>query len=123
MPVITPEIYVIQLILTFLSAVAASSGFWLYLDKKRASKERKNPQNRLLLGLAHDRILTLGMQYIKRGSITQDEYENLHDYLYDPYKEMEGNGSANRIMCEIEKLPIREGKISNKESECNETAK
>lgn len=29
----------------------------------------------MLIGLAHDRIVYLGMSYIDRGWITQDEYE------------------------------------------------
>ena len=66
----------------------------------------------MLLGLGHDRIVYLGMQYIDRGYITQDEYENLYEYLYIPYKKLGGNGSAQRIMNEIEKLEIR--KTSNK---------
>ena len=47
------------------------------------------------------------MHYVDRGFITQDEYENLHDYLYVPYEKMGGNGSAKRVMAEVEKLPIR----------------
>lgn len=61
----------------------------------------------MLVGLAHDRIIFLGMQYIERGWITQDEYENLHEYLYKPYEQMGGNGSAKRIMTEVDTLPIR----------------
>ena len=61
----------------------------------------------VLIGLAHDRIIYLGMNFIKRGYITKDEYENLHDYLYVPYKEMGGNGSAERVMDEVKKLEIR----------------
>ena len=61
----------------------------------------------MLIGLAHDRILFLGMQYVSRGFITQDEYENLHDYLYTPYEKLGGNGSAKRVMAEVEKLPIK----------------
>ena len=38
--------------------------------------------------------------------ITQDEYENLYEYLYSPYIKMGGNGSAKRVMQEVEKLPI-----------------
>lgn len=60
----------------------------------------------MLIGLGHDRIIYLGMQYIKRGEITQGEYENLHKYLYEPYKKMGGNGSAERIMREVDKLKI-----------------
>ena len=49
----------------------------------------------------------LGMVYIERGYVTQDEYENLQVYLYEPYEEMGGNGSARRVMEEVRKLPIR----------------
>ena len=61
----------------------------------------------MLIGLAHDRVLCLGMKYIERGYITQDEYENLYEYLYKPYEKLGGNGSAKRIMKEVEKLPIK----------------
>lgn len=49
----------------------------------------------------------LGMRYIDRGWITQDEYENLNTYLYEPYMKLGGNGSALRVMQEVNKLPIR----------------
>lgn len=60
----------------------------------------------MLIGLGHDRIMSLGMKYIERGWISKDEYENLHQYLYAPYQKMGGNGSATRIMKEIDKLEI-----------------
>ena len=63
----------------------------------------------MLVGLAHDRILCLGMLYIERGYVTRDEYENLYEYLYRPYLKMGGNGSAKRIMQEVDRLPIRTG--------------
>ena len=34
------------------------------------------------------------------------EKTSLYEYLYKPYEKMGGNGSAKRIMKEIEKLPI-----------------
>ena len=43
---------------------------------------------------------------LMRGYITQDEYENLHEYLYKPYAALGGNGTAKRIMAEVEKLPL-----------------
>lgn len=60
----------------------------------------------MLVGLAHDRIVHLGMVYVDRGYITQDEYENLNDYLYVPYEKMGGNGSAKRVMEEVRRLPM-----------------
>lgn len=91
-------------VLTIICAVIASSGFWLFIQKKLDGKDAKS---QLLLGLAHDRITFLGMKYIDQGYISSDEYENLYDYLYVPYEKMGGNGSAKRIMEEVKKLPIR----------------
>ena len=92
-----------QIIITVFSSVLASSGLWAYLAKRSESKDVKTE---MLIGLAHDRIMYLGMYYIERGWITQDEYENLYEYLYKPYEKMGGNGSAKRVMKEVDNLPI-----------------
>ena len=92
-----------QIIITIVSSVLASSAFWAFITKRL---DKKDVRNKMLVGLAHDRIMYLGMIYIERGWITQDEYENLHDYLYVPYEKMGGNGSAKRVMEEVDKLPI-----------------
>lgn len=94
----------VSTLFTILASIVASSGFWAFLQKKLESKDVKV---KMLVGLAHDRIIYLGMQYIVRGDITHDEYENLYDYLYIPYKQMGGNGSAEKIMNEVQKLPVR----------------
>lgn len=67
----------------------------------------------------HYRIVYLGMLYIERGCITQEEYENLKVYLFEPYEKLGGNGSAKRIMQEVDKLPIHKF-IQNKEDEHDE---
>lgn len=94
----------IQMIVTIVCSVIASSGFWAYIQKIR---DKKDDKTALLIGLAHDRIVYLGMKYVEQRYITQDEYENLNDYLYKPYKKLGGNGSGDRIMQEVNKLPIR----------------
>lgn len=94
----------VQMIVTVVCSVVASSGFWAFMQN-RASK--KDANTKLLIGLAHDRICYLGVKYIERGYITQDEYENLNDYLYVPYHERGGNGSAQRVMETVKKLPFR----------------
>lgn len=93
----------IEMFAGIVCAVLASTGLWSYLQKR---SDRKDVKTRMLIGLAHDRIISLGMQYIERGWITQDEYENLNEYLYKPYEEMGGNGSAKRVMNGVDKLPI-----------------
>lgn len=92
-----------QVALTILGSVLASSGIWSMISKWT---ERKDIRTKMLLGLAHDRIMSLCMEYISRGEITQSEDENLRKYLYEPYKKMGGNGSADRIMKEVDKLKI-----------------
>lgn len=93
-----------QILITVFSSVLASSGLWTYISKKL---EKKDVKTQMLIGLGHDRIIFLGMTYLERGWISQDEYENIHDYLYVPYKLMGGNGSAERVMKEVDKLPIK----------------
>lgn len=102
-----------QIVVTIIGSVLASSGLWTYVTKRL---EKKDVRTRVLIGLGHDRILYLGMNYIERGWITKDEYENLYDYLYMPYKEMGGNGSAERIMNEVMKLEIRNTPPAQKEA-------
>ena len=94
----------LHILLTIIGSVVASSGFWAFIQ---ARGNRTNTQIKLLIGLAHDRIVYLGMNYIERGYITRDEYENLHDYLYVPYHDLGGNGTAGRVMEQVDRLPIR----------------
>ncbi len=95
---------IIQIIVTVFCSVIASSGLWAFIAKK---SDHKDSKTKMLIGLGHDRILALGMEYIERGYITYDEHENLFKYLYSPYHELGGNGSADRIMKEIENIPIK----------------
>lgn len=93
----------LQTVITVVCSVLASSGFWTWLQARR---EKKDAKTKMLLGLGHDRIVMLSMQYIERGWITQDEYEDLNKYLYLPYIEMGGNGTAERLMKAVKDLPI-----------------
>ena len=93
-----------QVLTSVLIALISSTGLWSYIANYRNKHDAKT---RLLIGLAHDRIIYLGTTYIERGYITPDEYENLHDYLYAPYAENGGNGSAKRVMEQVKALPIK----------------
>lgn len=88
-------------------AVAAigSTGLWTYVGKRA---EKKSANHKVLTALAHDRIVEKCNIFLSRGYITPDEFENLRDYLYASYVEMGGNGTAKRLMEEVEKLPVRE---------------
>ena len=98
------EPWVQQIVVPLAVAVLTSSGLWALVSKRA---DKNNAERKMLVGLAHDRIIHLGMTYIQRGEVTQDEYENLNDYLYAPYEKMGGNGCAKRVMEEVRRLPIR----------------
>lgn len=105
-----------QMIITIICSVLASSGFWVYLQRQF---DKKDVKSEMLIGLAHDRILELGMRYLERGDwITQDEYDNLHKYLYEPYVKLGGNGTAKKIMCEIDKLRITRSVFPGEKKSC-----
>ena len=93
----------VPLAITSVVSIVASSGFWTYLQQRDKSKESTT---RLLMGVAYDKITTLGIAYIERGWVTTDEYDDLNKYFFLPYKELGGNGTAERIMHQVRRLPM-----------------
>lgn len=94
----------VDVLVTVFVTVLASNGFWAVLQKKF---DRNSTEKKLLVGLAHDRIVYVGEGFIARGWITYDEYEDFMKYLYIPYTEYGGNGLAERISDEVKKLPLK----------------
>lgn len=99
----------VELLITVIATLLASSGFWAYISTRY---HKKNNSNKMLLGLGHDRITYLCEKYIDQGWISTDEYENLNDYLFEPYQKMGGNGSAKRLMAIVENLPTKDVKYT-----------
>lgn len=58
------------------------------------------------LGALYDRAKFLGENYLKRGWWTLDEYEDYKKYIFQPYHEAGGDGTIDKIMIELEKMPI-----------------
>lgn len=89
--------------LSVFGSVTASSGFWILVNK---FADRKSANTKLLLGLARDRIIFLGVKFIERGSVTRDEYDDYLEYLVEPYFKFGGNGLAEKIVGDVRQLPI-----------------
>lgn len=107
----------LKTILIIIGAVLASSGFWSWVMSR---KNKDTAERRLLKGLAHDRILYLGNKYLQRGNwITADEFENLNEYLYSPYRDCGGNGTAEKIISDVKcKLTIVKDPPADYKSPC-----
>jgi len=95
----------LTILFTFLTTMAASSGFWIYMSKRT---ERRGVENVLLISLTRDRIISLGVYYIERGWIGEAEFNDLYDGLYLPYKNIGGDGSAQKVMDIVRHLPLRQ---------------
>lgn len=93
----------IELAVTVICAVFASNGFWSLMQK---FSEKKDAKFQMLLGLGHDRIKYLCEHYLEQGWISTSDYEDLYNYLYVPYRAMGGNGTAEKLMDQVKKLPV-----------------
>lgn len=90
------------------ASIMASGGFWAFLQAKVASaKKQSAATEKVLLGVAHELIMTRAKDYIARGWITTDEYEDLYKYLIEPYRDLGGNGIIENLIRQINNLPIK----------------
>ena len=97
-----------QIAITIFSSVMVSSGFWTFIQRKSSFTDAKT---KLLLGIAHDRLVDQGLAFIKRGWISKEEYQDFQRYLYTPYLSLGGNGLVERLMTDVQKLPIKDSTI------------
>ena len=97
-----------DIIITLLVAVFASTGFWSFLQAWINNRSKsKTSEQKLILGLAFIEIVKKCESYIQRGWIEAEEYKELNHYLFEPYQQMGGDGTAQRLIKEVEKLPIK----------------
>lgn len=91
-----------ELLVTIAVSIFGSTGFWslvqAWISKHSAERE-------MLLGLAYREIKEECGIYIARGWVEFEELEDLYKYLYMPYKRLGGNGTGEKLMQEVDKLP------------------
>lgn len=56
-------------------------------------------------GLGHDRLIWMCKRYINEGEISVEDYDELKNYLYEPYKDLGGNGTGEEYFKLVEELP------------------
>ena len=64
-----------NILVTILCALLASAGFWGLVTKL---VDKKSAKSKMILGLGYNAIRAACMEYIDRGNITQNEYEDLY---------------------------------------------
>ena len=92
-----------QIVVAVILAVLGSNGLWAFIQSRSTAKSARD---RMLLGIGHAEIFRTAEKYIRRGGITTDELEDLEKYLYKPYAELGGNGTAAAIVEKCKQLPI-----------------
>lgn len=95
-----------DLIVAIIVAVFASSGFWAFvLHVYQRHEKKESVEDKAIRALLHDRVFDITKCIIARGNVTAEEYDNLK-YLYEPYIEMGGNGTCQKLKAEVDKLPM-----------------
>lgn len=92
----------VGVIFAIAAAIFGSGGIWTFIQ---FAIKKKTSSYKMILGLGFERLSTKCKYYIDQGHISVDEYEDLVQYLYEPYKKMGGNGTAEALMNKVANLP------------------
>ena len=97
----------IENIITIVAAVIGSGGFWALVSSKLQEKARKkSSEAKLIMGISYSKIIQLCEKHLAAGWIKTDDLHELEHYLYEPYKALGGNGTAEALMKQVKELPI-----------------
>lgn len=94
----------VRVIIIITGSILGSGGLWAFLQNRDT---KRSASTRLMMGLAYAELVRRGQEYMDRGSITRDELEDYLKYFYAPYKDLGGNGVAERYMHGVTQLPVR----------------
>lgn len=96
-----------EIIIAIVVAIFGSTGFWSWLQNRN---RKKSAEARLLMGIAYSEIINRCNVYLERGYLETNEFHELEHYLYKPYQEMGGNGTAEKLYNDVSKLAVKEPK-------------
>lgn len=85
-----------------ISTVLSCPGIWAWAKTRT---QRNESEDKLLLQVAKNQLVVQGREYLKRGYITMDEYEE-YESEYQVYSSLGGNGLARRIFEQVDELPM-----------------
>ena len=85
-----------------ITTVLSGPGIWAWAKTRT---QRNDSEDKLLLQVAKNQLVSQGREYLKRGYITMDEYEE-YESEYSVYSCLGGNGLARRIFEQVDELPM-----------------
>lgn len=94
------------------TAILGGSGLWAWV---KAKADHNTNADKLLLSVSRNQLITLGREYIERGYITMDEYEE-YEAEYKIYSTLGGNGLARRIFKQVDNLPMMPNSIDGRKN-------
>lgn len=95
-----------------IAVIFASTGFWAVVntiiqgrrDKKTAYSQKIQVIEAGVRGLLHEKLIERCEHFIQKGSITEGEFRDLKEYIYDPYKGLNGNGTGDAYIERCQEL-------------------
>ncbi len=90
-------------IVGIIGAIFGGQGFWTWVITKHKSK---SDESKLMMGIGYSKIIDLCEKHLANGSITAREFHELEHYLYEPYRNMGGNGTVEMLFEQVRDLPV-----------------
>lgn len=95
-----------------ITTVLSGPGLWAWAKTRT---QRNDSEDKLLLQVAKNQLVSQGHKYLKRGYITMDEYEE-YESEYQVYTALGGNGLARRIFEQVDNLPMMPSGIDGRKN-------
>lgn len=95
-----------------ITTALSGPGIWAWA---RTRTQRNDSEDKLLLQVAKNQLVAQGHEYLKRGYITMDEYEE-YESEYKVYSDLGGNGLARRIFEQVDELPMMPSGIDGRKN-------
>lgn len=81
------------------------------LEEKREQEKLDQTKRQIVMeealcAMLHERIVRFCERLLIIGYVTADDLKEL-DYLYNPYRALGGNGTAERLYNKVQQLPLR----------------
>lgn len=95
-----------------ITTVLSCPGIWAWAKTRT---QRNDSEDELLLQVAKNQLVAQGREYLNRGYIAMDEYEE-YESEYRVYSRMGGNGLARRIFEQVDDLPMMPNGIEGRKN-------